>query len=281
MSEVRKRLDIVDAQVHLFHGLTPEACLSAMDALGIRSVLVDEAWTNTPPVQPYQVLDNNILRPLADGGRMASMRYPERFKYLMRANHLDPDVETVVRLAAGDPHCLALRAWVEPEWAEDFAGGGYRRLFAAATEFGMPTFVFTAGHNDRFAQYLTEFTEGIFILDHLGFARTAPAWEEVLRLSEHPNVSLKWCHEHSAFAAGEHPFPVLQAELRRALDVYGAERVMWASDATTLARHGLTWADTLIYLRDTGLLTREERAWVLGRSVRSTLRWPSPPAISC
>jgi hypothetical protein len=92
-------MDIVDGQVHLFHKMSPEECLFAMHSLGIRSVLIDEVWPHDQPenAQPYQMLSNGARRPLADGARMASMKYPDRFKYLRRVSHRDPDLSMIVR----------------------------------------------------------------------------------------------------------------------------------------------------------------------------------------
>jgi len=66
------------------------------------------------------------------------------------------------------------------------------------------------------------------------------------------------------------------AVLRRVLDAFGPERVMWASDYTvSRLETGFSWAHTLYYLLGSDQLTLSEKEWLLGKSVRRVLRWPA------
>jgi predicted TIM-barrel fold metal-dependent hydrolase len=77
------------------------------------------------------------------------------------------------------------------------------------------------------------------------------------------------------FGRGEYPFAHLAEPLRRAIDAFGAERVMWSGDSTVITT-GESWAENLFYLRDSALgLSLDEQAWVLGRTVRTVLQWPA------
>ena len=270
------KFDIVDSQVHLFHKMNPDQCLFAMDSLGVKSLLIDEVWgfdVATSSAPPFQELANGVHRPLTDGARMASMQHPSRFKYLRRVDHRDPDLATIVRQCAEDPHCLALRAEIWARDVDDLSAGRYGPLFHEAARWGLPVFALTTGRSAELGPYIAEIGDCRFVLDHLGLVKTQEAWEGVLRLARHPNLSLKWCHANPAFPPGDYPYRGLQAELRRAVDAFGPERVMWASDVTML-RPEITWADSLFYVRECGLLSEEERAWVLGRCARRTLAWP-------
>ena len=52
---------------------------------------------------------------------------------------------------------------------------------------------------------------------------------------------------------------------------------MWASDYTQARTEtGTSWANTLYYIRDADELSETEKEWVLGRTVRQILRWPTP-----
>jgi 2-polyprenyl-6-methoxyphenol hydroxylase-like FAD-dependent oxidoreductase len=65
--------------------------------------------------------------------------------------------------------------------------------------------------------------------------------------------------------------------LRKVIDAFGVERVMWASDYTQSRNEtGYSWAHTLHYLLDSDQLSETEKEWLLGRSVRQVLRWPAP-----
>ena len=55
------------------------------------------------------------------------------------------------------------------------------------------------------------------------------------------------------------------------------ERVLWASDYTvSRAETGYSWAHTLHYLLEWDELSETEKEWLLGRSARQILRWPTP-----
>ena len=53
---------------------------------------------------------------------------------------------------------------------------------------------------------------------------------------------------------------------------FGHERIMWASDMGG-NQTGESWAELLFYIRDAPTLTREEKDWILGKTVRSLLGW--------
>ena len=59
-------MDIVDAQVHIGPGRIEES-LAAMDALGIRAILIDEYWMGKKTGDPAY--------PVADGARQGGYRH--------------------------------------------------------------------------------------------------------------------------------------------------------------------------------------------------------------
>ena len=68
--------------------------------------------------------------------------------------------------------------------------------------------------------------------------------------------------------------------LRKALNAFGSERIMWASDYTVARdQNGNSWAQCLYYLLDSDALSATEKEWLLGRSLRRALNWsPASPA---
>jgi len=124
-------------------------------------------------------------------------------------------------------------------------------------------------------RYVASFPEVTIILDHCGMPATPAAFSDVLALARYKNLALKWCHAESAFPGATLPFREWDPYLRSAVDAFGAERIMWASDFTQI-RGGGTWAESLFYLRYTPVLSATEREWILGRTVRTLLRWPAP-----
>jgi predicted TIM-barrel fold metal-dependent hydrolase len=69
--------------------------------------------------------------------------------------------------------------------------------------------------------------------------------------------------------------------LRQAIDAFGVERVMWASDYTVARdRNANSWAQCLCYLLDSDQLSRTEKQRLLGGSARHILNWAQPDLAS-
>ena len=288
-------MDIVDSQIHFGPGGI-EAVLAQMDALGIRACLVDEFW-GLETWGPGYILANGTFRPTRPTVELAAMLHPERFAYVARVERNDPEVLSLVRIAGDDPHARAVRMIpaVDPAETAAFAAGAYDDIFATADLVGLPVFLFIAGHVELMPRYLERYRNVQFIIDHCGMPMEAgirspnadqtdqgphhpgpnvPYFDEVLKLADHPNALLKWSHAQGMFGELEYPSPGLIPHLRRAIDAFGAERIMWASDYGG-NQTGETWSQLLHYLLDSDGLTRDEKTWLFGRTVRTALGWPA------
>lgn len=57
-------------------------------------------------------------------------------------------------------------------------------------------------------------------------------------LAKYPNVALKWAHAPRLGGVDERfPFPTAMEYLLRAVDAFGRERILWASDYTRARVH--------------------------------------------
>lgn len=284
-------MEIVDSQIHFGPGGIEET-LAAMDTLGISAVLADEFW-GLDNWGPGYTLANGAYRVTSPTAELASWLHPDRFSYVLRVDRTDPEVESLIRMIADAPHARATRILPALTAVElkAFASGGYGPVFAVAEEVGLPVFVFIAGHVELLPPYLEKFPNLQFIVDHCGMPLEADVgfldeatpdqahggpdvayFDEVLKLASYPNVALKWTHAQGMFGVRDYPFAGLAPYLRRALDAFGVERVMWASDNGG-NQTGETWAELLFYLRDCPAFTDREKEWLLGRTVRTVLDW--------
>lgn len=273
-------MDIVDAQVHLHLTMSAEETLAAMNALGIQAAVIDEFWgfaARTGHGEPGIALPGaRAFRAVAPGAEMASIRYPERFCYLLRIHHRDPELAAGIRAVADAPHARAVRIVArDDEDVRDLARGDYGPVFDAAADHGLPVFAMTARNGHLLRPYAKACPDNPIVLDHVGMPANEDEFEDVLRLSDQPNIMIKWGHGPELFHAGDYPFTPALDKLLRVLDAFGRERVMWASDHTTITGDHC-WADELFALRETDRLGPEDKRWLLAGTVRAVLDWPRP-----
>lgn len=278
----RAGFDIVDAQFHLSHLLGPQEVIPVMDALGIESLLVDELWGRNDRDHPVPSVEfPNGFRPVSPLGQAAAIRYPDRFSYLQRLNRHDPHLPAVVEVLASTTGCRAVRASMrdETEWAA-YRAGEYDRMLGLVQESGLPIFVLGRNAGELLRDTPLKFPRLQVIVDHGGWVDPEgdipTQWGHLLRLADHPNVFLKWCHARHVFGRTADDTASLQSAFLQAIRAFGAERIMWASD-TTHERTKESWSGLLEFVRANEGLSETDRQWVLGKTARAVLKWDRKP----
>jgi predicted TIM-barrel fold metal-dependent hydrolase len=293
-------MDIVDSQVHLGPNGVAEM-VAAMDALGICSVLIDEWWKGALS-DPGYIVGDGAIRTSSPTAELAAWTYPGRFAYLVRVYPDDPEHRAVIRFARDATHARALRVSPGISRAEltGFAEGSYDGIFAKASDCGLPVFVTIPGNTAMLERYALRFPGCRIILCHCGMPPSAEQWpmvarweclpdsetywrglseqpkelafDTVLQAARWPNVALKWAHAPAHFNAKGYPNSATRPFLRKALDAFGPERVMWASDFTS-NQTGETWAELMFAVVENPELNDREREWILGKAARKWLAW--------
>ena len=296
-------MDIVDCQSHLGPGGIPEL-LAAMDALGIKGVVIDEVWFGFPEQMPtYRVAGRTgmLRRFVSPTAELAAMTYPDRISFMGKIDRNDPEIPGLIRLARDATSCRALRTSLGLSKSElgAMASGGYDEMFGLAGEAGLPVFVTIPGNAPALRSVAEKFPGTTFIVDHCGMPFTnqmqaalkatgygddlaqmgtggthAQEFDKVLALADLPNVALKWGHAQGLFAVSGYPFVGLRPYLRSAMDAFGSQRMMWAGDASVNLT-GESWAQLLFWLIENPDISQEERANFLGGTVRRLLNWPA------
>ena len=271
------QIDILDSQAHLFLTMDEKQALAAMDALGIRSLLIDEYWGLDSQGRPSNGFDlpGGVRRRVHPSGERASFEHPDRFSDLVKLTRDDPLVEPLVALAADHPCVRAVRVDIRsPNELQQLANGGYGAFFKALEHHGMPVFLLLAPDSVCAARRAFEDHPALrLVLDHCGMASSPEKFDDVLAMARYPNAYLKWCHAPSKMSRQPYPFTDAIVQLQRALDAFGRERVLWASDFTAV-RTGYTWAESLFYIRHAQGLDPQDMAWLLGKTARRLLDWP-------
>jgi L-fuconolactonase len=296
-------MDILDAQVHL----GPESfeqTLAAMDALGINAILIDEFWTSSlakglTDTFPGYRLANGAWRAASPIAELASMLHPDRFSYFVRLDRRDLELESVMRALASTPHVRAFRFIVtNRDDVDAFTRGGYEPALAIAQDLAMPVSIYSPGSVEYLPRYLKKFPALSVLIGHCGmgvpgfppgrsegeerYAVSTDYFDEVLKLAAYPNVALTLGHAPwqwrppgapFAFASGQYPYEPTRPYMRRAIQAFGADRLVWATDKSVARGH--TWSQLLDYLRYDPELSQEEKEWILGRSARRIFNWPA------
>jgi predicted TIM-barrel fold metal-dependent hydrolase len=285
-------ISVVDAQVHLNFIGGVEAGLAAMNAVGVDRVIIDEWWgfdEHGARKPSYRLADGAVRHeyPLAVE---AAMRYPERFSYTGWVDRRDPDLDSVVARIRANPHQPCIRLVIRPQDGEDaaFRAGDYDRLLAAAQSHEVPVMacvptLHLPQRTELLVPRFRKFHELQFIIDHCGvlplsdddvarnFARPE-SLDLPLAFAEFANVAIKWS---LAPMLSDRPFPYadLLPYLRRFIDAFGAERIMWASDNTQIKTS--CWAQLLYYLLLTESLSDNEKDWILSKTARNVFALPA------
>lgn len=302
-------IEIIDAQVHLNQlGANWQAApvdsviaagIEAMDAVGIDRVLIGEARGFDSQFRPLgQELPNGAVRSSYPFSERAVELHPARFAYYVVVDFRDPELGRLTAEVQSRPGANSMRIVPVPQTgAVDSLGHGeFNQLFAAAERHQVPVFAWVPGRAHLLLPYVQRFPGLRFIVDHCGVGVAPPRegelpvtmqssltrsredrlaeLERVCGMARYPNVALKWCHAPGLLSEQDYPYRDVIPLLRQALDAFGAERVMWASDYTMARdRDATSWAQCLYYLLDSAQLSRTEKQWLLGGAARHILNW--------
>jgi L-fuconolactonase len=292
-------MQVVDAQIHgvgpwsdwngetseLQKRILTELAVAYLDAVGVNSAVLFPAR-------------GDVSAP------WAAEQLPDRFAYVSSLNPDEPDIDGAVRAAKARPHQLAVRAVigfpVDGTEVRRFEAGAWDPIFAACERHEVPLFLFLSGWLEHAADIARRYPGLTLIVDHIGIRqppldtaddppfKTLP---QLLELAKFPQVSVKLC---GLPALSREPFPYndVAPRLRAIVDAFGADRLMWASDTTRFAgRFGLhrshnppnaapyqgkhTYAESLHFIRNSDVLTAQEKEAILGGTVRRVLGWPA------
>lgn len=111
------------------------------------------------------------------------------------------------------------------------------------------------------------------VIDHMarigadGNIRNADV-EALCRLAKHKNTSVK-ISAFYAFGKKQAPYLDLAPMIRRLLDAYGRQRLMWATDCPFQVQDGHTYAQSIELVRDRlDFLADEDRQWLLRKTAQ-------------
>lgn len=303
------KIEIIDAQVHL-NQLGPNwqtepidsviaTGIQAMDAVGIDKVLIGEAHGFDAKFRPLgEELPNGAIRSAYPFSERAVELHRARFTYHVVIDFTDPEVDRLAAEVQTRPGANSTRIVPVPQTGavDSLEHGEFNALFAAAERYEVPVFAWVPGRAHLLLPYIQRFPKLRFIVDHCGVG-VAPLrvgqlpvtmetsmtksrddrlveLTRVCEMAQYPNVALKWCHAPGLLSEEDYPYRDVMPLLRQAIDAFGVERIMWASDYTIAqSQNANSWAECLYYLLDSDQISWTEKEWLLGGSVRQLLNW--------
>jgi predicted TIM-barrel fold metal-dependent hydrolase len=270
----RWRLDFgsveTDAQVARHFGETtmpPERLLACMDDAGVDAAVV--------------------VSPTLYGSDTAYARHTVAHDHARLAfvGLVDPDSPTLdddVASWRSQSGALAIRISIYFEHVmESVERGALRGVLVAGERHRVPVCVYPPGRLDRIARVARAFPELQLVVDHLGLAQPAPVFPTIegdgfgrlpslLELAAYPNIAVKATGVPS-LSREPYPFRDVWDPLRRVIDAFGCDRVMWGTDFTRVAEL-VTYEESVAYLREMDFAPADLEQ-LYGRTLRRVLRW--------
>lgn len=243
-------MTIVDGHVHV--GLTRyvvvEVLVAQMDIAGIDKALL---------VQYGGCYNNAYLKDCMD-------RYPGRFAALGAVDYAAPDAAAQIRRQVSEYGLAGLRipASVENEAVWETVG---ELGIVASLSGGMPHLL-----SPRVEEYIRRFPQVQFRIEHMGLVLDVektpdePNYARLMQYAAYPNT-LFMLSGFYAFGKS-YPYREVTPFIKRALQCFGAQRLMWGSDFPRVCAVETCEMTLELPLRGWDFLSAAEREWILGRT---------------
>jgi L-fuconolactonase len=203
-----------------------------------------------------------------------------------------------LRLVPPSPSAaVGAAAPLDPEEDGRLTGGGFDAALAICQRRGIPVFLAFGGRVEAVEPVVKAFPDLTVVIDHMGVAgpphQHDPWWKAIpttIGLAGYPNVHVK-LSSAPVFSRERLPFRDVSPQMIDLVNAFGSQRILWGSDISRfqgqmgwslrnpalqgdyLGRH--TYAESLAFITDADWLNGEQKADILGKSVRRLLRWPA------
>ena len=276
---------IVDAQVHFWERDRPDRPYNAISEPNLPRPFGPEQMLPLMAdagVDRVVVVPPGFMDPHNDYALECAERYPERFAVMGLLLPGAPGSAERVRDWLRQPGMLGIRTHVNARqrarWGSDEAAEPF---WAACERHEVPVAVFAAGEADYLESVLARHPALRLILDHLGLPTIDAGFRRehlapLRRLARHPGVAVKLSTLPARSARG-YPFPDVHEAARAAYELFGPERMLWATDHTQTLRRGRAsypeelrlWGEALDFV------TAADRERILGGTACAYLGWPA------
>lgn len=217
----------------------------------------------------YHGFDNRYL---VDAAR----RHPDRFRVVGMVDDLSPEPGKQMRkLHAERVTGLRITPWIRGAdvW---LSGSGMGELWETGADTGQAMCcLIDASDLPAVSKMCKKFSRTPVVIDHFarigvdGMIREADV-DQLCDLAKHKQVKVK-ISAYYALGKKQPPYDDLVPMIRRLLDAYGPERLMWASDAPYQMTDGNTYQASIeLVTQRLDFLTESDREWLLRKTAAST-----------
>lgn len=198
--------------------------------------------------------------------------YPGVFRGVAVIDEHAPDVvDTMRKLKEKGVRGFRLYGWKAP-YETWLASEGMARMWQAGAEFGLAMCGLVNPEALAPLDAMCEkYPDTPVVIDHFGrIGVTGEINEQDLdtlcRIARHKNTHVK-VSAYYALGKKTAPYKDLGPMIKRLVDAYGPERLMWASDCPYQVQNGHKYTDSIELIRS-GLdfLSASDRAWILGKT---------------
>lgn len=258
--------NIVESHVHVARQKFPriERYLEDMPLLGISRAALSQNIGN---------YDNQYLID-------AAIRFPDRFKVIVMLDYESLTIKEDIANLRNHPEVVGVRLWANTKGSGSDDMQIWREIYKAGLVASVRCSVDQI-YSDHFVKVLTQFPRLKIRIEHLGsfnFSKDKEVdFDLFMKISRFENVHLMWAGFY-ANSGKDYPFFNSASFLRRSLEMFGAQRIMWSGDWNADIEHGslrvcresaelFSKRLLLAELRD------EELDWIMGRTADNFLNW--------
>ena len=202
-------------------------------------------------------------------------RYPQFFQGVCRVDPLDPAAPDHLARLVEEQGFRGVRLSPAGNPSGDWIHGPLMPpLWSRCRELKVPmTILAPITRIPEVGDLISRFPDLTVVIDHMADCPLdrPSELEKLIALRRYPKVFVKISH---TWSLSRQPYPYLDAQqqVKRLYDVFGPQRLMWATD-WPISEEYCTYAQTLSLVRDDmKFLNSEDKRWMLSKTIE--LVWP-------
>ena len=275
-------MTITDAQVHIWQADTPERPHIKVDA--------SKPHRETPLTYERLLAEMNragvdraiLVPPSWDGYRndyalTAAQKYPDRFAVMGKVPLNVPASKDKLPTWLKQSGMKGFRISFRHSGTHSLLDDGSADWFWADCErYDIPVMIFAPFAVAAIGKIARRHPGLRVIVDHMGLnvqwrgKDLTPGVDVLLTFAGLANVAVK-ASCLPCYVAENYPFRTLHPQLRKVVEAFGAQRIMWGTD---LSQSPISYRQNVtLFTEELDFLSPDDKEWIMGKSLAHWLRW--------